>query len=322
MIDKYKLFMHKHWIDILAVVLIATLVEINTLILNFPIFRVYKRFFLLNLCLWFLIYKFFQAISNNYWFSITITTSLNLLFLFGTILKIKFRNEPILPADLKMLGNLPALLKMVPISIVESFLIIVIVLIIICVVLTRKVKAPKLNGLRRTFWTLVPIIVLGSSVIWNRPNTVGNKLVMSLIQDPMFWDQTQGVQKHGPVIQFLSNVDMSVMNKPAEYSETKIQHITNKYKRLANEINQERKHYIKDQTIIFNLSESFANPKRVPDISLNSNPIPTIDNLKRKTTSGLMMSSGYGGGTANMEYMTLTGLATCNFSPTLNSPYS
>lgn len=322
MLEKYKSFVYKYWIDILAVVLMAILIEINTLILNFPIFRVYKRFFLLNLCLWFLIYKFFQAVSNNYWISITVTISLNLLFLFGTILKIKFRNEPILPADLKMLGNLPALLKMVPVSIVGLFLIIVIALIIGCVVLTKKVKVPKLNRLRRTFWTLVPIIVLGSSIIWNRPNTVGNKLVMSLIQDPMFWDQTQGVQKHGPVIQFLSNVDMSVMSEPDEYSETKIQHITSKYKRLANEINQERKHYIKDQTIIFNLSESFANPKRVPDISLSSNPVPAIDNLKSKTTSGLMMSSGYGGGTANMEYMTLTGLATCNFSPTLNSPYS
>lgn len=100
------------------------------------------------------------------WFldAYTVTISLNLLFLFGTILKIKFRNEPILPADLKMLGNLPALLKMVPVSIVGLFLIIVIALIIGCVVLTKKVKVPKLNRLRRTFWTLVPIIVLGSSI--------------------------------------------------------------------------------------------------------------------------------------------------------------
>ena len=322
MIDKNKLFWHRHWMDFLAVVLIAALVEINTIVLNFPVFRVYKRFLLLNLCLWFLIFKFFQAISNNYWISIATTISLNLLFLFGTILKIKFRNEPILPADLKMLGNLPALLKMIPISILGLFLIIVIALIIVCMILSKKVKASKLNGLGRTFWTLVPIIVLGSSVIWNRPNTIGNKLVMSLIQDPMFWDQTQGVQKHGPVIQFLSNVDMSIMSKPNEYSETKIQHITSKYKEIANEVNQERKRYIKDQTIIFNLSESFANPKRVPSISLSNNPISAIDNLKSKTTSGLMMSSGYGGGTANMEYMTLTGLATCNFSTTLNSPYS
>lgn len=35
-----------------------------------------------------------------------------------------------------------------------------------------------------------------------------------------------------------------------------------------------------------------------------------------------MMSSGYGGGTANMEYMSLTGFATCNFSPTMSSPYT
>lgn len=90
--------------------------------------------------MWFLIYKFFQAVSNNYWISITVTISLNLLFLFGTILKIKFRNEPILPADLKMLGNLPALLKMVPVSIVGLFLIIVIALIIGCVVESKSAK--------------------------------------------------------------------------------------------------------------------------------------------------------------------------------------
>lgn len=35
MIDKNKLFWHRHWMDFLAVVLIAALVEINTIVLNF-----------------------------------------------------------------------------------------------------------------------------------------------------------------------------------------------------------------------------------------------------------------------------------------------
>lgn len=35
-----------------------------------------------------------------------------------------------------------------------------------------------------------------------------------------------------------------------------------------------------------------------------------------------MISSGYGGGTANMEYMTLTGYSISNFSPTLPVPYT
>lgn len=321
-INKCKLLVYKYRFNIVIVVMIAILVETNTLVLNFPFFRINKRFFLLNLCLWFLIFKFFQAISNNYWLSMTITIILNLLFLFGTILKIRFRDEPILPADLEMIGNLPALLKMIPLSVIILFLVIIIVLLIVCVFLNKKGKIHKLSKFGRICWIVIPIIIFGSSIIWNEPNTVGNKLVMNLIQDPMFWNQTQGVQKHGPLIQFLSNIDMSIMNKPIKYSEKNIWHITNKYKKLASEINQNRRHYVKNQTIIFNLSESFANPRRISGVSLSDNPIPAIDNLKRKTTSGLMMSSGYGGGTANMEYMTLTGLATCNFSPTLNSPYS
>ena len=35
-----------------------------------------------------------------------------------------------------------------------------------------------------------------------------------------------------------------------------------------------------------------------------------------------MISAGYGGGTANMEYMSLTGLDLSNFSPTLPTPYT
>lgn len=41
---------------------------------------------------------------------------------------------------------------------------------------------------------------------------------------------------------------------------------------------------------------------------MSENPIPNIQEIKNQTTSGLMKSDGYGGGTANMEFQTLTGL--------------
>ena len=44
--------------------------------------------------------------------------------------------------------------------------------------------------------------------------------------------------------------------------------------------------------------------------------------MAKENTGGIMVSSGYGGGTANMEYMTLTGYSLCNFSPTLPTPYT
>jgi hypothetical protein len=69
------------------------------------------------------------------------------------------------------------------------------------------------------------------------------------------------------------------------------------------------------------LSESFSDPTRVPGVKLNRDPMPKIRSVKQGTTSGLMLSSGYGGGTANLEYQALTGLSMANFDPSLTSPY-
>ena len=76
-----------------------------------------------------------------------------------------------------------------------------------------------------------------------------------------------------------------------------------------------------DHNVIVVLSETFADPARVPGIRLNHDPIPSIRQIKNHTTSGLMLSSGYGGGTANLEFQALTGLSTVNFNPSLKSPY-
>nr|WP_048702528.1 LTA synthase family protein [Companilactobacillus ginsenosidimutans] len=54
---------------------------------------------------------------------------------------------------------------------------------------------------------------------------------------------------------------------------------------------------------------------------MNDDPIPDVRKIKQDNTSGLMLSSGYGGGTANMEYMSFTGLAFNQFSKSFQSPY-
>ena len=101
-----------------------------------------------------------------------------------------------------------------------------------------------------------------------------------------------------------------------------MQQLKDKYKKVAADINKNRVNDFKNQVVIFNLSESFSDPNRVPGIQLSNDPIPYIRQLKQKTTSGTMISAGYGGGTANMEYMSLTGLDLSNFSPTLPTPYT
>uniref|UniRef100_UPI003F5C90C9 sulfatase-like hydrolase/transferase n=1 Tax=Staphylococcus aureus TaxID=1280 RepID=UPI003F5C90C9 len=101
-----------------------------------------------------------------------------------------------------------------------------------------------------------------------------------------------------------------------------IEEIYKKYQLLADDINKKRQNNISDQTVIYILSESFANPNRIKNISLSKDPIPEINHIMENTTGGLMHSDGYGWGTANMEFQSLFGLPKYNFNPTVSILYS
>ena len=77
----------------------------------------------------------------------------------------------------------------------------------------------------------------------------------------------------------------------------------------------------KPVTVVYVLSESFSDPSRVPGLKVNKDSMPNIRKIRENTTSGLMLSSGYGGGTAKLESMGLTGLSMANFDSSLTSPY-
>ena len=57
------------------------------------------------------------------------------------------------------------------------------------------------------------------------------------------------------------------MEKPADYSQAKMAELANKYNAVAQKLNQTRTNNWHDQSIIFSLSESFADPNRVPGVS-------------------------------------------------------
>ena len=87
-------------------------------------------------------------------------------------------------------------------------------------------------------------------------------------------------------------------------------------------MNQSRSEVIEKQTVIYVLSESFADPRRIDGVSVSENPIPNTEGIKNNVTSGLMKSDGYGGGTANMEFQTLTGLPFYNLSQSVSVIYT
>lgn len=310
------------WANILAFGCSYGLALCSIYLMGRPSVFVKQSMLWVNTFLIFCIFKFIQGICNRYWASLFLTVILNFIWIIANMQKMAFRNESILPSETTMINNIPALLKMVSSQLIIVSLLIIIGLVILMIILERKIKGPHLTLRQRLIWLIIPLCVFGSSFFWNQPHSRINTFVRGWGDIPHFIHQSAGALRNGPLVQFLNNIDITIMNKPTDYSASEMKRISKRYTTVANQINRHRTNEFKNQTIIFNLSESFANPNRVPGVKLKNNPIPNIEKLKKNTTSGIMLSSGYGGGTANMEYMALTGFAMCNFAQTLSTPYT
>jgi phosphoglycerol transferase MdoB-like AlkP superfamily enzyme len=121
---------------------------------------------------------------------------------------------------------------------------------------------------------------------------------------------------------FLYNIGVDAMVKPADYSENQIIDIVQKYEEKASEINETRPAVINDVNIIYVMNESFSDPLALEGITVSEDPIPTIRSLKERALSGNILSQGYGGGTANIEFEALTGLSMEPMSASLTTPYT
>ena len=243
-----------------------------------------------------LFFKILQSITSKYWLSLCLTSGLMLVFFIADHIKLGLRDEPILPAAVTSVQTFGEILKFVSVWVVIAGVVGVLLLVIIGLILDHRYRVPSPNVKCRLLWTVLTVCFFGSSALWNHTNSRISSFLTGLGNYPLFYSQIEGAHQNGPIIQFMNNIDVTVMEKPAGYSRARMEKIVKEYQVVAKEINKDRKNSLSSQTIMFNLSESFSNPKRVPGVKIKGNPIPYILSLKKTTTSGLMMSSGYGGG--------------------------
>ncbi len=310
------------WPSLLAVLVSYTLADLSIYYMGNDTLFVKQSMLWLTAGLIFLTFKALQSLTNRYWLSLLVTGMANVIWTVANTQKMDLRNEPILPSELAMIDDLDSLLKMIDYHLLIYSGIAIVLVIGAIIALEHYQRAQRLSWPWRIFWLVLAIGAFGSSAFWNHHDSRIQTFMTGLDDQPHFIHQAVGAKQNGPTVQFLNNVDITVMTRPHGYSKAAMDRISREYNQTARQINTTRTNQLKDQTIIFNLSESFANPDRVPGVSLKANPIPKIDHIKKQTTSGIMISSGYGGGTADMEYMTLTGFAMCNFAQTLSTPYT
>lgn len=292
----------------------------------------------LNLILWGVLYVILLMLTNRFWVATPIFLAVTFIVAVIEHFKVSIRYEAILPSDLNFLkadaGNLmsfmPSGAQWTILIAVAAFAAFVALFVFLNRLDARHGRlfrgsdkqSRSVNAIARLLLILLPGLFF--TLYSMQVSTVGSwaKGFATVMGDkPSMWDSVYDAQRNGPLVAFIRQLNPKVMVKTDDYSEETMKQVAARYEKAAKKINAKRSANMTDSTVIYVLSESFSDPSRVPGLKVNKDSIPNIRKIKQNTTSGLMLSSGYGGGTANLEYMGLSGLSMANFDSSLTSPY-
>lgn len=291
--------------------------------------------FVLNVILVALLYLMLLMLFNRFWTASIVILAVGIIVAAIEHFKVEIRYEAILPADLGFLGsNTGNMLTFIPAGAHVTILVALgafAVLLALILVLRhfdgrkgRMIRTDNLslNLTSRLILLLLPILVFALYCIHvSTTDSLANKFSRALGDTPSMWDSVYDAQRNGPLVAFTRQLNPKIMDKPSNYSEETMKKVAARYQKEAETINASRTNNLTDSTVVYVLSESFSDPSRVPGLKTNKDSMPNIRKIKAGTTSGLMLSSGYGGGTANLEYMGLSGLSMANFESSLSGPY-
>lgn len=238
--------------------------------------------------------------------------------------KTRQRTEPLYPSDFEMITASKSLLGMVPWQTVAAgFAFALFGGGVIYFLIRRNVRrqTPKLskkNRLAMLLVTSIGVLYIGQ---FQQPGNLV-KLAYEKKNDWIPWSQLDNYHANGFVAGFLYNLPSDPMEKPADYSAGKIDELRAKYQVIADEINAGREKAEPDVNIIFVMNESFSDPLELDGLDLGMDPIPFVRALADNSYSGEMLSTGYGGGTANIEFEALSTFSMEPFEANITSPYT
>jgi phosphoglycerol transferase MdoB-like AlkP superfamily enzyme len=298
------------------------------------IFTSARFVFVLNVIILGVFYLAVIALVNRFWVATPVFIFIVTVISVVERMKVMVRHETILPSDVKMAGsNAGNLSEFIPAGSQGLFVkipLFLLVFTLLCVLIARRDGRARLvtvknRGVHIVARILLVLAPMGFLVAYAASlGTVGTWAYNAsefLGDAPRLWDSVEDAQGNGTLIGFLRFTNPKVMDMPKGYSEATMKKIAARYEKEADSINEDRSSEMTDSSVIMILSESYSDPTRVPGLTLNKDPMPTIRSIKKSTTSGLMLSSGYGGGTANLEFQAITGLSMANFDASLSSPY-
>lgn len=274
-----------------------------------------------------LMYMIVYFVINRYWLSSLLIVFSGIAVSIANSMKETMRSEPLLLTDFAWIGQLDLIFSFVDLKILLFSIFLIILLTALYLFLRNKYLIGNIftSVWKRVILTISVFVIFGGilTVFANEKDgkVVDNIPAISRLNnrlDISYMGNTTNARYRSLMFVWVKQLTKPIMEKPENYSKTAIDELVAKYEQRADEINKTRTEELSDQTVIFLLSESLSNPTRVQGVSLSKDVLTNINEIKSKTTSGLMKSDGYGGGTANMEIQSLIGLPYYNLSPSVS----
>ncbi len=274
--------------------------------------------FFFNAWLMLLMLIVITSITRRPWWSIGGLTVVILVASYVNINKMIMRGTPLLPEDLQLATEAAELTQFVDIwSLIRLIIAAILTLILfgfISCLYEKKLKEEKRNKaiLPRiiTLATTCIVFFLSTNFIIHNDGSRYER-VDWLDTTLTAWNQARNYDENGFIVGFLYNLGKFKLKEPESYSEEKIQEIKNTYNEIEEQKNANKLALAdQDYNIIIVLNESFFDPSIIEDYypHTGGDITPTLHSVMQKYPSGYMYTLDYGGGTANIEFETLTGL--------------
>lgn len=237
---------------------------------------------------------------------------------YADYLKMYYRSEPIYPEDLKMITQWSLLKEMG--GSVLFYLALGLSILGIAAFLYTCYRSLFFNKKQQRIRLSVLVVSTLCLMYIGQFNQEGN-LVKKAYDPTALWipySQKMNYYNTGFVAGFLYNLDVQAMNEPSGYSEKAIKALTQKYNQLAREANVNNE----KPNIIYIMSESFSDPLRLEGMSIDNDPLSEYRMIAQESSNGQMLSQGYGGGTANIEFEALTSFSMEPLQAQMTTPYT
>lgn len=248
--------------------------------------------------------------------------------------KIRFRSEPLYPSDVAFLRDAHLLVDSVGLGavlgLVGTVLGVGAVTWLAVVGLGRLLRvppAPRREVPRWVRWARIVAVTAAVGVVLLAAGFSGERSVLRAAFDRagadwVTFSQNENFRRNGFLAGFLYNMPAVPMAQPEGYGPAAVKEVLQRYEAKARAINEARDpESFADTNVVVILGESFIDPLRLQGLTLAEDPLPyTRELMSGGSVSGTLHSVGFGGGTANVEFEVLTGMATRNLAHTV-PPY-